>query len=176
MSPGRSTGKLGLNSTKITRAFLSLGRSQRRYGFSPFSQVGTSSYCWYSECLKMMVSLFSLLSLSTYSCIQECKPTKKGGVYYDFRLNTRSVKSTILHFQVSHFNQNDTIYFTVDFRWGIFGSRVLYCVWMNQLNDDVVLHHVWLIMCYLVLKYNSYMFQKRPFGRSPCDPDMAFWK
>ncbi|XXG80221.1 hypothetical protein AAC387_Pa09g1143 [Persea americana] len=31
---------------------------------------------------------------------KECKPTKKGGMYYDFRHNTRSVKSTILHFQL----------------------------------------------------------------------------
>ncbi|XP_008805522.1 uncharacterized WD repeat-containing protein C2A9.03-like [Phoenix dactylifera] len=29
-----------------------------------------------------------------------CKPTEKGGMYYEFRLNTRSVKSTILHFQL----------------------------------------------------------------------------
>ncbi|PIA58267.1 hypothetical protein AQUCO_00500298v1 [Aquilegia coerulea] len=29
-----------------------------------------------------------------------CKPTKKGGMYYEFRRNTRSVKSTILHFQL----------------------------------------------------------------------------
>jgi hypothetical protein len=32
---------------------------------------------------------------------QDCKPTEKGGMYYEFRQNTRSVKSTILHFQVS---------------------------------------------------------------------------
>ncbi|XP_010252904.1 PREDICTED: uncharacterized WD repeat-containing protein C2A9.03-like [Nelumbo nucifera] len=31
---------------------------------------------------------------------KECKPTKKGGMYYEFRRNTRSVKSTILHFQL----------------------------------------------------------------------------
>ncbi|OVA01385.1 WD40 repeat [Macleaya cordata] len=31
---------------------------------------------------------------------KECKPTKKGGKYYEFRRNTRSVKSTILHFQL----------------------------------------------------------------------------
>ncbi|KAJ9181665.1 hypothetical protein P3X46_009771 [Hevea brasiliensis] len=31
---------------------------------------------------------------------KECKPTKKGGVYYDFWRNTRSVTSTILHFQL----------------------------------------------------------------------------
>nr|AHG30905.1 putative WD-repeat protein [Narcissus tazetta] len=30
----------------------------------------------------------------------ECQPTEKGGVYYEFRCNTRSVKSTILHFQL----------------------------------------------------------------------------
>lgn len=29
-----------------------------------------------------------------------CKPTKKGGTYFDFWRNTRSVKSTILHFQL----------------------------------------------------------------------------
>uniref|UniRef100_A0A0E0NK93 Uncharacterized protein n=1 Tax=Oryza rufipogon TaxID=4529 RepID=A0A0E0NK93_ORYRU len=31
---------------------------------------------------------------------KECKPTEKGGMYYEFRRNTRSVKSTILHFQL----------------------------------------------------------------------------
>ncbi|KAK9134106.1 hypothetical protein Scep_013634 [Stephania cephalantha] len=31
---------------------------------------------------------------------KECKPTKKGGKYYEFCRNTRSVKSTILHFQL----------------------------------------------------------------------------
>src|ERR1044072_3668385 len=31
------------------------------------------------------------------NCLQECKPTDKGGLYYDFWQNTRSVKSTILH-------------------------------------------------------------------------------
>ncbi|KAE9599150.1 hypothetical protein Lal_00043852 [Lupinus albus] len=31
---------------------------------------------------------------------KECKPTKKGGMHYDFWQNTRSVKSTILHFQL----------------------------------------------------------------------------
>ncbi|CAN1302618.1 Uncharacterized WD repeat-containing protein C2A9.03 [Linum perenne] len=31
---------------------------------------------------------------------KECKDTKKGGMYYDFYRNTRSVKSTILHFQL----------------------------------------------------------------------------
>ncbi|KAK9145357.1 hypothetical protein Sjap_005260 [Stephania japonica] len=30
---------------------------------------------------------------------KECKPTNKGGKYYEFCRNTRSVKSTILHFQ-----------------------------------------------------------------------------
>ncbi|KAJ4753174.1 Transducin/WD40 repeat-like superfamily protein [Rhynchospora pubera] len=31
---------------------------------------------------------------------KECKATQKGGVYYEFWQNTRSVKSTILHFQL----------------------------------------------------------------------------
>ncbi|XP_042519403.1 uncharacterized protein LOC122093186 [Macadamia integrifolia] len=31
---------------------------------------------------------------------KECKHTKKGGMYYEFWCNTRSVKSTILHFQL----------------------------------------------------------------------------
>ncbi|AQK54875.1 WD repeat-containing protein-like protein [Zea mays] len=33
--------------------------------------------------------------------MKDCKPTEKGGMYYEFRRNTRSIKSTILHFQVS---------------------------------------------------------------------------
>ncbi|KAL2473572.1 Transducin/WD40 repeat-like superfamily protein [Forsythia ovata] len=32
--------------------------------------------------------------------VKECKPTRKGGAYYEFQQNTRSVKSTILHFQL----------------------------------------------------------------------------
>ncbi|AQK74346.1 Transducin/WD40 repeat-like superfamily protein [Zea mays] len=32
--------------------------------------------------------------------MKDCKPTEKGGIYYEFRRNTRSVKSTILHFQL----------------------------------------------------------------------------
>ncbi|VAI60263.1 unnamed protein product [Triticum turgidum subsp. durum] len=31
---------------------------------------------------------------------EECKQTEKDGMYYEFRKNTRSVKSTILHFQL----------------------------------------------------------------------------
>ncbi|XP_074581820.1 putative WD repeat-containing protein C2A9.03 [Curcuma longa] len=31
---------------------------------------------------------------------KECKATQKGGMYYEFQRNTRSVKSTILHFQL----------------------------------------------------------------------------
>lgn len=31
---------------------------------------------------------------------KDCNPTKKGALFYDFRHNTRSVKSTILHFQL----------------------------------------------------------------------------
>ncbi|XP_039117477.1 uncharacterized WD repeat-containing protein C2A9.03-like [Dioscorea cayenensis subsp. rotundata] len=31
---------------------------------------------------------------------KDCKPSKKGGLFYDFQRNTRSVKSTILHFQL----------------------------------------------------------------------------
>ncbi|KAF6135402.1 hypothetical protein GIB67_027276, partial [Kingdonia uniflora] len=31
---------------------------------------------------------------------EECQPTAKGGAYYEFQRNTRSVKSTILHFQL----------------------------------------------------------------------------
>ncbi|XP_077222260.1 putative WD repeat-containing protein C2A9.03 isoform X2 [Tasmannia lanceolata] len=31
---------------------------------------------------------------------KECKPTRKGGMYYEFQRNTRSVRSTILHFQL----------------------------------------------------------------------------
>ncbi|CAD5186988.1 unnamed protein product [Musa acuminata subsp. malaccensis] len=31
---------------------------------------------------------------------KDCKPTEKEGVYYDFRRNSRSVRSTILHFQL----------------------------------------------------------------------------
>ncbi|KAK3155121.1 hypothetical protein QOZ80_2BG0199140 [Eleusine coracana subsp. coracana] len=32
--------------------------------------------------------------------MKDCKQTEKGGMYYEFRQNTRAVKSTILHFQL----------------------------------------------------------------------------
>ncbi|OEL29611.1 putative WD repeat-containing protein C2A9.03 [Dichanthelium oligosanthes] len=35
------------------------------------------------------------------AAMKACKSTEKGGTYYEFRQNTRSVKSTISHFQVS---------------------------------------------------------------------------
>ena len=41
------------------------------------------------------------LTVSYSCCMQDCKITKKGGLYYEFKRNSRSVKSTILHFQVS---------------------------------------------------------------------------
>ncbi|CAA3028945.1 uncharacterized WD repeat-containing [Olea europaea subsp. europaea] len=40
------------------------------------------------------------IPLSGEGSLKECKPTRKGGEYYEFRQNTRSVKSTILHFQL----------------------------------------------------------------------------
>jgi hypothetical protein len=36
----------------------------------------------------------------TLALKQECKEFKKGGKFYEFRHNTRSVKSTYVHFQV----------------------------------------------------------------------------
>ncbi len=38
--------------------------------------------------------------LSAVFLLQECKSVEKGGNFYHFRYNTRSVKSTIVHFQV----------------------------------------------------------------------------
>ncbi|PIA58264.1 hypothetical protein AQUCO_00500297v1 [Aquilegia coerulea] len=43
-----------------------------------------------------------------------CKPTKKGEMYYEFRQNTRSVKLTILHFQLRNLvwaTSKDDVYF-----------------------------------------------------------------
>uniref|UniRef100_A0ACD5V8D4 Uncharacterized protein n=1 Tax=Avena sativa TaxID=4498 RepID=A0ACD5V8D4_AVESA len=37
---------------------------------------------------------------SAEAAMQFCKSTEKGGTYYEFRRNTRKVKSTILHFQL----------------------------------------------------------------------------
>ena len=41
------------------------------------------------------------LTVSYSCCMQDCKITKKVGLYYEFRRKSRSVKSNILHFQVS---------------------------------------------------------------------------
>lgn len=38
---------------------------------------------------------------SSEEAIKDCKPTEKGGMYYEFKQNIRSIKSTILHYQVS---------------------------------------------------------------------------
>jgi hypothetical protein len=46
---------------------------------------------------------------------QDCKPTEKGGMYYEFKQNTRSVKSTILHFQLRNLvwaTSKHDVYFT----------------------------------------------------------------
>ncbi|CAL4885075.1 unnamed protein product [Urochloa decumbens] len=37
---------------------------------------------------------------SSEEAIKDCNPTEKDGMYYEFRQNTRSVESTILHFQL----------------------------------------------------------------------------
>ncbi|RLN09028.1 putative WD repeat-containing protein C2A9.03-like [Panicum miliaceum] len=47
--------------------------------------------------------------------MKDCKPTEKGGMYYEFRQNTRSVKSTILHFQLRNLvwaTSKHDVYFT----------------------------------------------------------------
>lgn len=44
---------------------------------------------------------FYLRDLTFVFYEKECKSTEKGALYYEFRRNSRSVKSTILHFQVS---------------------------------------------------------------------------
>jgi len=48
----------------------------------------------------MVLRVYFDSTLFFLSDLQECKATQKGGLYYDFWQNTRSVKSTILHFQV----------------------------------------------------------------------------
>ncbi|RCV08112.1 hypothetical protein SETIT_1G299900v2 [Setaria italica] len=37
---------------------------------------------------------------SSEEAIKDCKPTEKGGMYYEFKQNIRSIKSTILHYQL----------------------------------------------------------------------------
>ncbi|RLM80602.1 putative WD repeat-containing protein C2A9.03-like [Panicum miliaceum] len=47
--------------------------------------------------------------------MKDCKPTEKGGMYYEFKQNTRSVKSTILHFQLRNLvwaTSKHDVYFT----------------------------------------------------------------
>lgn len=58
--------------------------------------------CIWLVILKILCTLYFFF----FSCLQECKATDKGGKYYDFWQNTRSVKSTILHFQVCWFNNS----------------------------------------------------------------------
>ncbi|KAI4969001.1 hypothetical protein ZWY2020_046331 [Hordeum vulgare] len=52
---------------------------------------------------------------------EECKQSEKDGMYYEFRKNTRSVKSTILHFQIK-------------------GIKWLISLWQNGLNGILADH------------------------------------
>ncbi|KAL8142469.1 hypothetical protein V2J09_015501 [Rumex salicifolius] len=62
---------------------------------------------------------------------KECKITKKDGKYYDFRDNFRSVKSTILHFQVRHLYFSSFLY-----------NRVLRnLVWASSKHDIYLMSH-----------------------------------
>lgn len=49
------------------------------------------------------IKLLSSISVDLHLLLQECKQVEKCGNYYEFRHNARSVKSTILHFQVTVF-------------------------------------------------------------------------
>lgn len=83
------------------RIFLILVNVQERYSFicvRPFEMLCVIKIMLERFCLWFKFSSLSRLSLC---CMQDCKSTKKGGLYYEFRRNSRSVKSTILHFQVS---------------------------------------------------------------------------
>lgn len=51
--------------------------------------------CLYCNSIEIIV-----LPCICHYYMQDCKVTKKGASYYEFRRNSRSVKSTILHFQV----------------------------------------------------------------------------
>ena len=51
-------------------------------------------------CFSSVLGLRLLLKNRDSLCYQECKQVERGGNFYEFRYNSRSVKPTILHFQV----------------------------------------------------------------------------
>jgi hypothetical protein len=71
----------------------------KNYENIPNSAEAAVKVCLSDELL-FCVRRYSYIVIAT-SVKQLCKSTEKGGKYYEFSRNTRKVKSTILHFQVS---------------------------------------------------------------------------
>ena len=80
-------------------------RLQRYANFENVPNSGRiSEKAWHFQTNYLVELSISLGQVKFYVAIlvQECMPAEKGQLYYEFQHNTRSVKSTILHFQVSH--------------------------------------------------------------------------
>ncbi|XP_062079120.1 uncharacterized WD repeat-containing protein C2A9.03-like [Humulus lupulus] len=73
---------------------------------------------------------YESLPFSGHTSSMDCKITKKGSTFYDFRRNARSVKSTILHFQLRNL------------------------VWATSKHD------VYLLCNYLIIHWSSLTFTK----------------
>ncbi|VAI85424.1 unnamed protein product [Triticum turgidum subsp. durum] len=58
----------------------------------------------YRETRLLQYKNYENIPNSAETAMKACKSTEKDGTYYEFRRNTRSVKSTILHFQVKKFS------------------------------------------------------------------------
>ncbi|KAK2971945.1 hypothetical protein RJ640_004965, partial [Escallonia rubra] len=73
---------------------------------------------------------------------KECKTTRKGGLYYEFRRNSRSVKSTILHFQVWAFLTNlSFLEVNLLINKSVALSQLRNLVWATSKHDVYLMSH-----------------------------------
>ncbi|KAL0440140.1 UNVERIFIED_CONTAM: hypothetical protein Slati_2497000 [Sesamum latifolium] len=83
----------------------------------------------YRETRLKLYKNYESLSRSREDLDKKCKDVEKGHNFYDFQFNTRLVKSTIVHFQISLVALKMN---TVD--W-IFIALFIECLWLNASDD-----------------------------------------
>jgi hypothetical protein len=100
---GRDGGELGLDDydmlTKVTDTTAAQARKGKDIQGIPWDRLNITREKYRLTRLEQYRNYENVPS-SGESMDKECKPTQKGGNYFDFFHNTRSVKPTILHFQV----------------------------------------------------------------------------
>ncbi|GMY32145.1 uncharacterized WD repeat-containing protein C2A9.03-like [Fagus crenata] len=100
---GRDGGELGLDDydmlTKVTDTTAAQARKGKDIQGIPWDRLNITREKYRLTRLEQYRNYENVPS-SGESMDKECKPTQKGGNYFDFFHNTRSVKPTILHFQL----------------------------------------------------------------------------